>query len=439
MQRSALKAGKPRKARGPWPKTVAKYTLILITVALVCFFTLTDAAPRAEERPAPTAQQVGAGRDAVLQLRPTISAPGNSSRVRLRPVHLDGLSALATHGFRPDRLDLSVAEQALHVHASHKLAMGRWLNVRAEVRPSGTGFPEVRAKVGAISLSPWLSRLTLDAARFAATAFGADIPPLDDLVQQFGVEEDTLVATVQIPNETGLMDRITGGNSSLDADLVSATYCRLADAQAADPQNDFAVQVRRAFPAGRVMRATPESNRAALVALAMAVVDTRVGDMARVDQSAIAGCVMPEIPIVLHGRRDLPKHWALSAALEVVTGRQFAQSMGEWKELSDSLSRKSEFQSGDPTGFSFVDIAANRSGLRTAIAANSASSAGTMAARLSLASGSDILPPSLVNQQEGAAFDFARAYGDIQDPRFTATMRQIDQVLDREGLTRKPY
>jgi hypothetical protein len=31
------------------------------------------------------------------------------------------LSALATHGFRPDRLDLSVAEQALHVHASHKL------------------------------------------------------------------------------------------------------------------------------------------------------------------------------------------------------------------------------------------------------------------------------------------------------------------------------
>lgn len=439
MQNSALKAGKRRTEKGAWHKTVAKFTLTLITLALVCFFALTDAAPRTKARPAPTAQQVGAGRDAVLQLRPTISAPGNSSRVRLRPVHLDGLSALATHGFRPDRLDLSVAEQALHVHASHKLPMGRWLNVRAEVRPSGTGFPEVRAKVGAISLSPWLSRLTLDAARFAATAFGADLPPLDDLVQQFGVEDDTLVATVQIPNEAGLIDRITGGNSSLDTELVSATYCRLADAQRADPQSDFAVQVRRAFPADQVEQATPESNRAALVALAMAIVGKKVGVMARIDQSAIAGCTMPKSRIELHGRRDLPKHWALSAALEVVTGHQFAQSMGEWKELSDSLSRKSEFQPGDPTGFSFVDIAANRSGLRTAYAASEAASAAAMAARLSVANGADILPPSLLKRQEGAAFDFAKAYGGIQDPRFAATITQIDKVLGRQGLTRNAY
>ncbi|OYU74888.1 MAG: hypothetical protein CFE32_16315 [Alphaproteobacteria bacterium PA3] len=148
---------------------------------------------------------------------------------------------------------------------------------------------------------------------------------------------------------------------------------------------------------------------------------------------------MPISRIELHGRRDLTTQWALSAAREVVTGRQFAQSMGEWKELSDSLSRKSEFQPGDPTGFSFVDIAANRSGLRTAYAASEAASAATMAARLSVASGPDILPPSLLKRQEGAAFDFAKAYGGIQDPRFAATITQIDKVLGHEGLTRNAY
>jgi hypothetical protein len=127
-----------------------------------------------------------------------------------------------------------------------------------------------------------------------------------------------------------MFDGVLGINNALNAELVSAAYCRLAKAQATDPQSDFAVHIRRAFPADRAARATPESNRSALVALAMAVVDKKVGSIARIDQSKIAGCAMPETPIVLHGRSDLPKHWALSAALEVVTGRQFAQSIGEW-------------------------------------------------------------------------------------------------------------
>ncbi len=436
MQSPFLKAEKPRKESAPWRKRLARYTLLLIAVALACFFAFTDHSPRAKARPAPTAEQAGAGRDAVLQFRSAISAQGNGGQVRLRPDHLDGLSALATHGFRPDRLDLSVRDQALYVDASHKLPIGRWLNVFAEVRGNGAGFPVVRARVGSISFSPYFSRLLVEAGRSAGRAFGADIPPLDDLVQRFGVEDDELVATLDMAYARTIVDRLMGGNSALNADLVSATYCRLANAQAADPQSDFAVQVRRAFPPGRGEQATPESNRSALVGLAMAVVGKQVGVLARIDNSKTAGCTMPETPIVLHGRSDLPKHWALSAALEVVTGRQFAQSMGEWKELADGLSRASEFQPGEPTGFSFVDIAANRSGLRTAYAASDAASAATMSARLSVATARDILPRSLLTRQEGTAFDFTGQYGDIEDPRFAAAMRQIDKVLDREGLSR---
>jgi hypothetical protein len=267
-------------------------------------------------------------------------------------------------------------------------------------------------------------------------ARGADIPPLDDLVQQFDVEDAQLVATVEVASAKVIVDRLMGGSDGLNADLVSATYCRLAEAQAADPQGDFAVQIRRAFPANQVEQATPERNRSALVALAIAVVGKEVGVMAKIDQSKMTGCTMPEAPIMLYGRSDLPKHWALSAALEVVTGRQFAQSIGEWKELADGLARKSEFQPGDPTGFSLVDIAANRLGLRTAHAASDPALAAIMAARLSVATEQDILPRALLDQEEGIAFDFKRQYGNIDDPRFKNAITQIDKVLDRESLTR---
>jgi len=350
--------------------------------------------------------------------------------------HLEALSALATHGFRPDRLDLFVFDSVLYVHASHKLPFGRWVNVVAETPGGGDGFPSLRMKIGSVPLSPYASRLLISTLRAGMGLTGAEIPALDDLVRQLVVQEDRLAITINLPNKMGVLDGVLGAQNNVNPTLVVEAYCRLARAQKLSPQTDFAMQVRRAFPADHTAQATSESNSAAFVALAMAIVDKRVGSLAGVNASQLDACQMPEIPIMLHGRHDLSKHWALSAALSVGSGTQISEAMGEWKELADSLTKQSKFQPGDPTGFSFVDISADRSGFRTADAASNEALAGKMAARLARVTQNEILPRSLLSLEEGPAVDFAQKYGSLEDPRFTEAIRNINSVLDQEGLLR---
>ncbi|SDS66020.1 hypothetical protein [Erythrobacter sp. HL-111] len=417
-------------------KLVLKAVLLVLAAILGLVLLLTDPAPLAGPRPAPDAEQVGAARDAVLQLRPLATARDETRQVNLDAQHLDGLSALATHGLRPDRLEAFISGSVLHVEASRQLPLGRWLNLAAETSGSAEGFPELHIAIGSLELSPFFSRLLAETFRSGLRLAGADIPPLDELVRKVAVGEDRVSLSIDWPGDAGLLGEVLQTRSGVDPALAVRIHCELAERQRADPQDDLAVQVRRAFPIGRAGSATPESNAAAFVALAMAIVDTKVGTLTGIDAAAIEACPMPASPIALHGREDLAKHWALSAALSVGSGTQVAEAMGEWKELADSLASRSEFQPGDPTGFSLVDIAADRSGFRTADAASDPASAKAMARRLSGARPEEILPPALLSFEEGPDVDFVGRYGSLDDPRFAKVLKKIDAVLEREGLLR---
>ena len=413
-----------------------KATSLFISLIVVCIFVFTGSVPVTDARPPPTAQQVGAAREAVLQLRASSGVSNEANLVGLGPDHLDGLSALATYGFRPDRLDVFIYKSRLYIHASHKLPFGRWLNVTIETIGNRGGFPSLRIKIGQVQFSPNISRLLIDALRSLMRLIGANIPPLDELIHQFAVQDDRIFAKIKLPDKMGMLDSVLGAQSSVNPTLVVEAYCQLATAQQLNPQSDLAVQIRRAFPIERVASATPDRNGAAFVALAMAIVDKRVGSMVGVGASKVSACQMPASRIMLHGRDDLPKHWALSAALSVGPGTQIAAAMGEWKELADSLNKQSKFQLGDPTGFSFIDIAADRSGFRTAEAASDKALATKIASRLSMAIETEILPRPLLTLEEGPDVEFVSKYGTINDPRFIEAVRNIDLVLDQHGLTR---
>lgn len=410
--------------------------MLTISIIVVCIFVLTGSVPITNSRPAPTAQQVGAARDAVRQLQASRGATNSANVVRLGPEHLDGLSALATHGFRPDRLNIFIFNSKLYIHASHKLPFGRWLNVTTETIGNTKGFPSIRIKIGLLRLSPYFSRVLIDVLHSGMHLFGANIPPLDKLMHKFVIQQNTVFATINLPDKMGIFDKALGTQSSVNPVLVVEAFCQLATAQQVDPQSDLAVHVRRAFPIEGAASATPDRNGAAFVALAMAIVDKRVGSLVGLSASEVVACDMPASRIMLHGRDDLPKHWALSAALSVGPGTQIAAAMGEWKELADSLKKQSKFQAEDPTGFSFIDIAADRSGFRTADAASDKALATKMASRLSTVAEIEILPRPLLALEEGPDVDFVSKYGSINDPRFIKAVKNIDLVLDQQGLTR---
>ena len=433
--------GKPRARRDRPSKflRISRWVfasiLLLGLAATGLLLAITDGEPRTDPRSAPTALQAGAGRDAVRRLLRSTANSGASS-VILSPAHLDGVSALASHGFRPNRLDMYSMDSVLYLDASHKLPIGRWLNVNAEVRTAKSGFPPVRLTIGPVAFSPYLSRVLLNIGRWGAGVLGTDLPPLDVMVQKFDFHGDKLVALLDLPERTNLISRFLNTQSSHDPALVIAAYCRLTAAQEADPQNDLAIHVRRAFANKRDEQATSQANSAAFIALAMAIVDKRVGSLVGIKDAQIAGCKMPLLPILLHGRGDLPMHWSLSAALSVSSGTQFAHSIGEWKELADSAPVRSPFQQGSPTGFSFVDLSADRSGFRVAEMAVDPARAKIMAKRLSRATQEEILPPSLLAMEEGLSENFIEQYGGIDDARFLQTLSQIDRILNERGLVR---
>jgi hypothetical protein len=395
-----------------------------------------------DELAPPTAEQVGAGRDAFLQLKASRDDPTGSTRIQFGPAQLDGMSALATHGFQPDRLRMEVGQGDLSIAGSHRLYGGRWLNISVVVQGHSQGFPPVDLKIGLVHLRGSSARWVIELGRLALRLRHVDVPPLDQLVRGVTIKDDQIIADIRLPRKSGLVDQVAGlPSSSADGALVARIYCKLASQEQAKPLGELTDQVHRAFTTSDTDAGTAEYNRATFIALAMLLVDERAGDLAGKARADTASCrtkfkrTSNGSLVSIHGRADWPKHWALSAALAAGTSTHLAEAMGDWKELADSLAKQSEFAIGDPTGFSFADLAADRSGYEIAQAAVRPQNAAALARKLKIATAEELLPAELTNQEDGLSnAEFVGRYGGLSDPRFRARVGQIDTTLHRAGV-----
>ena len=151
-------------SRRRWPLLVVAALCAAVAGVVLMVLLLTSPAPWVPPRPAPTPEQVGAGRDALVQLRGASAIPA-AHPITLGPDQLDGIAALASHGLRPDRLALTVRGGALHITGSHALPGGRWLNAAVVAVRSGRGFPATHLTIGHLSLTDRWSRAILNVGR----------------------------------------------------------------------------------------------------------------------------------------------------------------------------------------------------------------------------------------------------------------------------------
>jgi hypothetical protein len=98
-------------------------------------------------------------------------------------------------------------------------------------------------------------------------------------------------------------------------------------------------------------------NRAAMLALAV-----HASEKPELAARLLGISVPPGKPVipVARGRQDLAQHWLISAAITLEAGSGTADAIGVFKEVLDSRGG---------SGFSFADLAADRSGVRFAQAA----------------------------------------------------------------------
>ncbi len=129
-------------------------------------------------------------------------------------------------------------------------------------------------------------------------------------------------------------------------------------------------------------------NRAAILALSVILGEERMADVVRrpIDLERMDEVRELRSRITLRGRNDLARHFWVSAGLTVVTDEGRAMTIGIGKELMDSTPGGS--------GFSFVDMMANRAGILFAGAATGdATAARGMQLRIRRGmTGEDLLP-----------------------------------------------
>ena len=142
------------------------------------------------------------------------------------------------------------------------------------------------------------------------------------------------------------------------------------------------------------------ANKAAILALGVILRDDQV---ARVGQRELKPGgneqrVALRRRVTIHGRGDLPQHFWVSAALTVLSDEKRALTVGITKEMRDSTSGGS--------GFSIVDMVANKAGIGFAVlATQNAESARAMRMRLKQGCTNDTFVPSIHDLPEGLSGD----------------------------------
>lgn len=339
---------------------------------------------------------------------------------------IKGLAALASDATRLARFAGEIKGGKLSGAASIALPAGLWINLSVTMSGEHSGLPPLYLQVGRVSLPSAAGRWLLGGARSILRFKGANIPPLDGMVQYLHISEQNVIARLSLPHESGIVDGVIAtAGTNVNDEMVREVYCRLSDAQVSNPANDLSEVVRRTFNQTPSV-ASEEYIRAAFIALSFHVVGRQAEGLAPEAARLTKRCPRFYQDIQLHERSDLAKHWAFSAALAVVLGEQAATNLGEWKELNDSGAKGS--------GFSFVDIAADRAGLRTALHSLDPASAQRVIRKLGRATETDLLPPALLHAPESLPeVQFKKRFGGVGQERYRRAISFIDQELAQSG------
>lgn len=299
-----------------------------------------------------------------------------------------------------------------------------WANMSATAVTTPKGFPQTTVTIGWLRLPPFLTRPLSHLAILVLNLRGAQLKAPDEMVDGFAVSPAGMTAQLNLPKRTRLLRQLNDVQAEpVDGALVANIYCRLSRTQKASPSLDLAEQVRRAFrerPAGAPVES---ANRATFVALAMFTVSPNAGNLAGDAVQATAPCRIDPQPLLLLGRHDLSKHWTLSAALAALYGEDISQAMGTWKEISDS--------GPNGSGFSFVDLSADRAGIHWTMKAADPKNAADARRDLAAINERQIVPLHALAMSEGMTeAEFQARYTSTESPQYAAMVERIDRVLE---------
>ena len=120
----------------------------------------------------------------------------------------------------------------------------------------------------------------------------------------------------------------------------------------------------------------------------------------------------------LANRNDLSQHFIFSAAIKLLSDQGVTVAIGEFKELMDRVVSGS--------GYSFVDLAADKAGVKFADYLTDPDTAKSAQSRLSIASNEDLLFPDIKDLPEGLKTDaFKQTFKTVDSPEYQQMITEI--------------
>lgn len=399
-------------------RVIAIAVLGLTTTFALLFLSLN---PAVEAGARPTPDDVAAARDVWQQLTDRTDED-EPRRVRVDNAAIRGVSALASDATGSARFDGGIEGGVLSGTMSLALPAGLWINASVTATGEHVRFPDYSLKIGRVRFPEFAGRWAAEFGRWVLRWKGVDIPPLDTMVRRMDVGPNAVLAELAIPHDRGAMrGLIAASGASVDEALLRDIYCRIASDRSKSSAPDLSALVRNTFDRSHAT-ASAEYSRAAFVALSLLVVGDTAESLSPQAAAVRKDCPRPSEPVLLQGRADLAMHWTLSAGLTAVLGQEAASSLGEWKELNDSLA--------DGSGFSFVDLAADRAGMKAALRALDDSTLSGEMSKLSRATEDELLPRALLETPEGLTdAAFIDRFGALDNARYLRAVASIDRVL----------
>jgi hypothetical protein len=364
------------------------------------------------------------------QFRVAAALRGVNVAVVLTNNNLASAARAAHQAFSAVRANASVEANGLAGMVSYPIAtpIGEvWLNLRFWWPPVFNGDPTPQVRLGRAPVPKWLTKRALEYL-FDRTTDGQH--DLSELVKTGQLTGPHYLVTLNTPQTLdfrrqaqrtllpeaahlahyGWVLRQTQGRIGLFRPAILELYVNDLFAAVSSQPNSAPVKTEAA---------------AAFVALGLFLQDHRLRRLTA-DRAKTAWTCRPQDPdIRLAGRQDLAQHFAVSAAIAVLGSGEIGRLAGELKELTDSLSGGS--------GFSFADMAANRAGLRLALASQQDGAVQTnVVVGLAGVRPGALLPfEALAGQQEGMnAGAFEARFGTLQSGRYAQAITQIDAQID---------
>jgi len=369
------------------------------------------------------------------------AARGEWKRVRLAERDLDVIAALVLAQLPLEgKAKLTLSEGRIETHLSLaapcRVPGMRYVNIRAMLAPKVSGgrlgSDLERVRVGRLWVPTAFVR-GLFARVVSAVHNDPDLGEIAGIVDSVQVKRDGL-EVVYRPDE--LSDRVFRSllarmERAPDTGRTTAIYFRHLVA-AADrlPEGDrrFAGFVRTAFALASKRSGASDpvlESRAAILALGILLGHARVEDLVGpvTDRQLRLEARRRVGKVTLRNRRDLPRHFFVSAALALVSNEAVSDGAGLFKE---------ELDAGEGgSGFSFADLLADRAGTQFALAATrDARCARAMQERLAKGFAIEEVFPVAADLPEGISRNELRTeYGGVGGVRYAQIVAEIERRL----------